>query len=165
LDFVGLGTQLQHFAVALSIVFGEECVCMDKLKYLLLLVGHNKMSFCNQIALDNLFAAKFLFAINRRVQRWLRMCEQASISCTQVHDNILNFNDLLDQVLNGSFQMNLLASFKKIMKSPQNAPSVEPKHANTGNKGEGFGRNRKKHKDKNRNGNQVKNTAQMRTLQ
>ncbi len=93
------------------------------------------------------------------------MCEQASISCTQVHDNILNFNDLLDQVLNGSFQMNLLASFKKIMKSPQNAPSVEPKHANTGNKGEGFGRNRKKHKDKNRNGNQVKNTAQMRTLQ
>jgi hypothetical protein len=91
---------------------------------------------------------KFLFAIDRRVQRWLRMCEQVSISCTQEIDNVLNFDNLIDQVLNGSFQMNLPASFKKIDYSPRNAPSIEPKQANVGRKGEGNGRNRKKRKNK-----------------
>jgi hypothetical protein len=127
LDIVGLGTQLQLFAAALSIFFGKENVCTDKLKYLLLLLGCNKKRFCDQIALNKFFATKFLFAIDRRVQRWLRMCEQASVSCTQVNDNILNFDNLLDQVLNRSFQMNLPTSFKKIKNSPCNAPSVESK--------------------------------------
>jgi hypothetical protein len=65
---------------------------MDKLKYLVLLVGCNKKNFPNQIALNNFFAAKFLFAIDRRVQRWLRMCEQANTSCTarhQIHIGIM----------------------------------------------------------------------------
>ena len=62
------------------------------------------------------------------------MCEQASIPCTQVNDNILNFDDVLDQVLNGFFQMNLPPSFKKIENSSRNAPSVKPKEANVGNK-------------------------------
>jgi hypothetical protein len=134
LDFVGLGTQLQLFAAALSIIFGEESVSTDKLKYILLLVGCNQKSFCNQIALDVFYAMKFLLSINRRVQRWPRMCEQASIPCTQVNDNILNFDDVLDQVLNGFFQMNLPPSFKKIENSSRNAPSVKPKEANVGNK-------------------------------
>jgi hypothetical protein len=153
LDFVVLRTQLQLFVVALSIFFGKESVCTDKLKYLLLLVGHNKNSFCNQIVLDNFVSAKFLFTINGRVQRWLKMCEQ-------VNNNVLNFDDLLDQVLNGSFQMNLPTSFKKIENSPRNAPSVKPKQANVGNEGEGNSGNRKKHKSKNRNGSQIKNSAQ-----
>jgi hypothetical protein len=89
LDFVGLGTQLHFFAVALSIFFSKESVCTDKLKYLLLLIGCNIKSVCNKIALNDFFAAKVLFAIDRRVQRWLRMCEQVSISCTQVNNNVL----------------------------------------------------------------------------
>jgi hypothetical protein len=36
-DFVSLGTKLQLFVGALSIFFGEESVCTDKLKHLLLL--------------------------------------------------------------------------------------------------------------------------------
>jgi hypothetical protein len=113
-NFIGLRNQLQLFTAALSIFFGKESVCTDKLEYILLHVGCNKKSFCNKIALNNFFAAKFLFAIDRRVQRWLRMCEQASISHAKVNNNILNFKDLLDQVLNGSFHVNLSASFKKI---------------------------------------------------
>jgi hypothetical protein len=107
LDFVGLQIQLKLLVAASSIFFGKESMRTGKLKYLLLLVGCNKKSFCDQIALDKFFATKFLFAIDRRVQRWLRMCEQARDSCIQVNNNILNFNNLLDQVLNGSFQMNL----------------------------------------------------------
>jgi hypothetical protein len=41
-DFTGLGTQLQLFATALSIFFGNESICTEKLNKLLLLVGRNK---------------------------------------------------------------------------------------------------------------------------
>jgi hypothetical protein len=88
------------------------------------------------------------------------MREQASVSCTQVNNNILNFNDLLDQVLNGSFQMNLPPSFKKIKNSPRNAPSIKPKQAKAWNEGEGNGGNKKKQKSENGHGNQVKTAAQ-----
>jgi hypothetical protein len=60
------------------------------------------------------FAAKFLLAVHRRVQRWLRSCQAATLSRTHVNDNVLDFDHLIDQVLNGSFHMVLPMSFKKI---------------------------------------------------
>jgi hypothetical protein len=90
----------------------------------------------------------------------LRSCKQASIAHTQVNNNVLKFKDLLKQVLNGVFQMNLPASFKKVANSSKTAATKETKHATSGNKGEGNGGNKKKHKSKNSNGNLVKNLAQ-----
>jgi hypothetical protein len=116
-DFVGLGTQLQLFATASTIFFGSESFFTEKLNQLLLLVRRNKKPFRNQIALNDFFAAKFLFAVDRTVQRWLRLCKQASIARTQVNVNVLKFKDLLEQVLNSAFQMNLPASFKKVANS------------------------------------------------
>jgi hypothetical protein len=159
-DFVGLGTQLQLFATTSSIFFGSKSSCTEKLNQLLLLVGRNKKPFCDQIALDEFFAAKFLFAVDQRVQRWLRSCKQASIACTQVNNNVLGFKDLLEQVLNGTFQMNLPASFKKVANSSKTAATKETKHATAENEGEGNGSNKKKCKSKNGNGNLVKNLAQ-----
>ncbi len=157
-DFIGLGTQLQLFATALSIFFGSKSFCTEKLNQLLLLVGCNSKPFCNKIALDKFFAAKFLFAVDWRVQRWLRSCKQASIECTQVNNNVLKFKDLLKQVRNGAFQMNLPASLKKVANSSKTAAAKEPK--TTGNEGKGNGGNKKKCKSKNGNGNLVKNLAQ-----
>jgi hypothetical protein len=51
--------------------------CTTNLWQLLLLVSRNKNSFRDQIALNEFFAAKFLFAIDRRAQRWLRSYKQA----------------------------------------------------------------------------------------
>jgi hypothetical protein len=99
----------------------EARVFARRINQLLLLVGGNKKPLCNQIALDKFFAAKFLFAVNRRVQRRLRLYKQASIACTQVNSNVLEFKDLLEQVLNGAFQMNLPASFKKVANSSKTA--------------------------------------------
>ncbi len=129
-SFVSLGTQLQLFAAALSIFFEKRVCAQTNSNTYYNSQDVTKKSFCNQIALNKFFAAKFLSVIDRRVQRWLRMCKQASISCKQVNNNILSFSKLLDQILNGSFQMNLPASFKNIQKSPRNAPPVEPKQAN-----------------------------------
>ncbi len=128
-DFVGLATQLPLFATALSIFFGSESLCTEKLNHLLLLVGHNKKALRDQIALDKFFAAKSLFAVDRRVQRWLSLCKQASFSCTQVNDNILKFEDLLEQVLNGVFNLNLPAAFKKIENPTKTAAVNENKQA------------------------------------
>jgi hypothetical protein len=161
-DFVGLGTQLQLVATASSIFFGSDSFCTEKLSQLLLLIGHNKKPFHNQIALDKFFTAKFLFAVDRRVQRWFRSCEQASIARTQVNNNVLKFKDLLEQVLNGAFQMNLPASFKKVANSFN---KEETNHATAGNEGKGNGGNKKKHRSKNGNNNLVKNSAQDKDVQ
>jgi hypothetical protein len=67
-DYNGLGTQIQLFLAASIIFFGDESICTTNLRQLLLLISRNKKSFRNQIALDEFFAAKFLFAVNRRVQ-------------------------------------------------------------------------------------------------
>jgi hypothetical protein len=78
------------------------------------MIGRIKKSFPDQIALDNFFAAKFLFAIDKQVQRWLRLCKTVHNSHTQVNDRILHFDDLIDTVLNGTFHMTLPLSFAKI---------------------------------------------------
>ncbi len=133
---------------------------MEKLNQLQLLVGCKKKCFHNQIALDEFFAEKILFAVDWRVQRWLRLRKQASIALTQVNDNVLKFEDLLKQVLNGAFQMNLPASFKKVVNSSKTAAAKETKHATAGNEGVGSSGNKKKHESKNSNGILVNNSVQ-----
>ncbi len=92
----------------------------------------------------------------------MRSCEQASIACTQVNNNVLKFEDLLEQVLNSAFQMSLSASFKKVENSAKTPAINETKQATAGNEGEGNRSNKKKHESKNGNGNGnlVKNLAQ-----
>jgi hypothetical protein len=70
-NYNGIGTQILLFAVASSILVGADSLCTNSLQQLLLLVSQNKKSFRDQIALDEFFADKFLFAIDRRVQHWL----------------------------------------------------------------------------------------------
>jgi hypothetical protein len=77
-DFAGLGTQLQLFATASSIFFGSKSFCTEKLNQLLLLVACNKKPFRDQIALNEFFAAKFLFAVDWRVQRSLDLISMIS---------------------------------------------------------------------------------------
>jgi hypothetical protein len=85
--------------------------------------------------LDNFFAAEFLFAINKRVQCWLRLCEPAHNSCTQVNDRILQFEDLINTVLNGTFHVNLPPSFAKVRgQAATSSAPTENKQADGKNK-------------------------------
>ncbi len=102
-DFDSLRSQLILFAMASVIFFGKESICTNRLNQLILLVGHNKKTLHNQIALNEFFAAKFLFAVDRRVQLWLRMCKAATMTHSSINDNVLNFKDLLEQVLMALF--------------------------------------------------------------
>jgi hypothetical protein len=60
-NFNGLGTQIQLFGAALTIVFGEDSVCTSNLNQLLTMIGRNKKSFQDQIALDDFFSRKIPF--------------------------------------------------------------------------------------------------------
>jgi len=79
-DFNGLRSQLVLFATASAIFFGKESICTDKLDQLVLLFGQNKKAHRGQIALDEFFPSKFLLAVDRRVQRWLRTSQNAILS-------------------------------------------------------------------------------------
>ena len=83
-----------------------------------------------------IFAAKFLFAIDKQVQHWLRLCKTAHNSLTQVNDRILQYKDLIDTVLNGTFHMNLPPSFAKVSGlAAMLLASTENKQADGKNKG------------------------------
>jgi hypothetical protein len=100
------------------------------LRQLLLQITRNKKSFHDQIALDKFFAAKFLFAVNRRLQHRMKMCKQAYHTCAKVKDSIVQFNDHIDKVLNGTFHLILPSTFKKVQgtisaaESKSNEPAV-----------------------------------------
>ncbi len=111
-DFNSLGTQIQLFGAALTIFFGKDSICTSSHSLLLPTIGRNKKSFRDQIALDEFFAAKFLFVVDKQVQHWLNSCELAQNSRTQVNNRILQFDDLIDAVLNGTFHMMLPTAFK-----------------------------------------------------
>jgi hypothetical protein len=145
-----------------KIFFGEDSVCTSNLNQLLTMIGRNKKSFRDQIALDNFFATKFLFAINKRFQHWLRLCKTAHNSRTQVNNRILQFEDLINTVLNGTFHMNLPPSFAKVGGSAAtSSASTESKQADGKNKGGSKDRKgQKKQKSDDGNGNLVKNITQ-----
>ncbi len=161
-NFNRLGTQIELFGAALIIFFGKDSVRTSNLNQLLTMIGRNKKSFRNQIALDEFFATKFLFAIDKQVQCWLRSCETAHNSHTQVNKRILQFEDLINTVLNGTFHMTLPPSFTKVSGSAATLKaSTESKQADGKNKG-GIedGKGWKKRKSEDGNGNIVKNTTQ-----
>ncbi len=70
---------------------------------------------------------------------------------------MLNFDNLLEEVLNGSFHMSLSTTFKKIINAN---PADNAKQASAIDNGEGNGRGKKKRKSKNRNGNLIRNISQ-----
>jgi hypothetical protein len=124
------------------------------LHQLLIIVGRNKKAFRDNIALDDYFITKFLFAINHHLQRWLTMCEPASVSCSQVDDRVLFFDGIVNNVLNGQFNLTLPTTFKKVNGSSSTVGSTEDNET----KSSGGGKRRKKNREA---GNTVKHTEQL----
>jgi len=156
-DVNGLGIQVQLFEKASKIFFGEESVLTDCLNQLHLEIARNKTSFKNEIAVDDFFVAKFMFAIDKRVQRWLKSCERAVNSRNEVNDNILNFDDVIKHVLNGTFTMTLPPTFSKVKMETTEKKDAESKHK--GGEGE-EGKGRKKRKSEDGKGTGVANPTQ-----
>ena len=84
------------------------------MRQLLITIGRNKKTFRDHITLDDLFVAKFMLAIDRRLQHYFGMCEHATVSRSQVNNRVLQFCSLMEDLINGQFIMTLPATFKNI---------------------------------------------------
>jgi hypothetical protein len=124
----GLRIQIQLFAKASRIFFGEESVLTEYLNQLHLEIARNKSSFKNEIALDEFFVVKFMFAINQRVQRWLKSCKRAENFRNEVNDKCLDLEEVIEQVLNRTFTMTLPPAFMKVKTEASEKKDAEGKH-------------------------------------
>jgi len=91
-DFNNTGTQLQLFAAACEIFFGDKNVCSTSMRELLITIGRNKKTFRDDVTLDNLFVAKIMLAIDRRLQYYFGMCEHLTVSTSLVNNRVLQPN-------------------------------------------------------------------------
>jgi hypothetical protein len=90
---------------------GSQCLCS-----LQAMIDHNRSSSKAQKCLDKEFASKFLFAANSHYQIWLKQCQMAR-NCSNIDNSIINFSQLVSQVLFSSFRITLPPTFK--MKEPK----------------------------------------------
>ena len=65
---------------------------------------------------DKRFTAKFLFAIDTRIQLWLAMCETET-NREDVNDKLIIFDDLLQEIMLRTFNIALPPSFKNLFDS------------------------------------------------
>jgi len=84
--------------------------------------------------LDELFCAKVLYSIDFRAQRWLGLCRDAGGDRSTVNDEIVDFSDLTEQVLNGNFDRKLPLIFSTktqsqtdVSQEDDTPPSKRPK--------------------------------------
>jgi len=108
-DYVSLGKQLEFFYGAFCIFFGPESIGATKMNELLLCYGRHSQDFKEMIAADSTFPAQFLYAVDTRVQKWLRACKKAK-SRDLVEDSYLEFADLIRSVELKSFSTALPAA-------------------------------------------------------
>ncbi len=108
-DYVSLGNQLEFFHGAFCIFFCRESSSAKKMNELLLCYGRHSQDFKEMIAADSTFPAQFLYAVDTRVQKWLRACKKAK-SRDLVEDSYLEFADLIRSVELKSFSTALPAA-------------------------------------------------------
>jgi hypothetical protein len=63
-------------------------------------------------------------AVNRRFQRWLKSCKQAFHSCEEVNNRNLQFDDLINKVLNGTFHMIHPPTFEKVQGTASSVSNI-----------------------------------------
>ena len=128
--------------------FGDASIFPAALAKLINLMATHCITFEAQQLKDKDFFTKFAYQVDTRVFRWLQQCAQES-DRENVDDSLLDFKDLVNQVLNDQFQQVLPSTFKSdIVETETDLPS-------------GSGQVRKKHKKySNQNeSRQVKNTG------
>eukprot|EP00957_Ditylum_brightwellii_P179463 13671028-Ditylum_brightwellii.AAC.1 len=63
--------------------------------------------------MDEQFPAKFLYYVDKKFQRFLKQCRNAS-NRSEVDDNVLNFSQAIEDVIKGRFNMRLPPVFQMI---------------------------------------------------
>lgn len=101
------------------IIFGAESLLVTQIDRLRKLISKGEGIFRLRIHNDNRFISMFLYGVDVRVQRWLDECREAS-DREEVRDDLINFNNMVDQVHDGTFQISLPSCFKSAVELEHN---------------------------------------------
>ena len=103
-------------------MFGAESIGAIKLATMVKTIMAHKALIKSKIATDDSFAAKVLFAVDLKSQRWLKDCRKAK-GRDEVNDRILDADDLIDDIVNHRFNLQLPHSFKMTLAEDKVEPS------------------------------------------
>ena len=91
--------------------FGDTSKLPSALAHLINLMATHCITFEAKQIKDKIFFTKFAYQVFTRVFRWLQQCAQ-ELDQENVDDSLLDFKDLVNQVLNDQLQQVLPSTFK-----------------------------------------------------
>ena len=109
-NLVELEDQLKIFGAVCSIIFDKRNPISTGIKRLLREFDNFSCKFESLMESDDQFAAKIMFSVDSRIQRFLIQCKRCS-DREDVNDNLLNFSNLSEEYLNQSFNISLPPAF------------------------------------------------------
>eukprot|EP00957_Ditylum_brightwellii_P032200 2441386-Ditylum_brightwellii.AAC.1 len=109
-SFDVLTNQLGFWVGAFQIFFGANSVSTMKMKKLTKNVQEREVRLKGKIALKEELATAFLFAVDQCCQMWLDECLSAD-DRLEVNDSNLFFNDIINKILLGEYNVDLLKTF------------------------------------------------------
>ena len=110
-NLVELKDQLKIFGGVCSIIFDKRNPISTGIKRLLREFDDFSCEFESLMELDDQFAAKIMFSVDSRIQRFLMQCKRCR-DCEDVNDNLLDFSGLSEECLNQSFNISLPPAFQ-----------------------------------------------------
>jgi len=136
-NFESFQTQLKIFSAANECLFGERAATTIGLNWLLNQVNGNlKQVLKQQMSSDPTFAAQLAYAVDIRIQEFLKDCKQAS-DRSEVDERVVNFRDMVNDIRFQRFSMSLPPSFVFTSKD-------ESQDIDTNGRGGDGGRDRKR---------------------
>ena len=93
-----------------TILFGNKSALVNGIKTLIFCIRRDKITFKTHIAGDKEFATKFIFAVEIRIQRWLRAC-MTYADRSMIDDRLVNFDPVIESVLNSTLNIVLPPNF------------------------------------------------------
>ena len=110
-DVGSLEDQLKIFGAVLTIMAGEENPITKGIESLLSEIKDNSLEFESLIEADVAYAAKILYAVDTRTQRFLLQCKRKK-DREEVNERLVDFSDLSESCLGQSFNISLPPAFK-----------------------------------------------------
>jgi hypothetical protein len=117
-----------NITAASKFFFGEFSLLSQALTKIHNHIVHNRTTYISIFAQDSMFIAKYLFAIDTRVNLWLESCEECQMR-DEVDDDLINFSEILNQVRIRNFDYKLPPSIRKVVEkqpSPDKIGSGPP---------------------------------------
>ncbi len=99
--------QVAYFRGASVTIFGQDSPLSTGLGHQILDMAKYCQVFANFAACDEFFCAKFLFALDFKSQWWLTEWRDAGTDRSEVDDAIVDFVDIVNEVLNRNFNRTL----------------------------------------------------------